>query len=149
MRVVIQRVTHASVTIEQKVKSEISNGYVLLVGISDGDTEAIATKMADKIAGLRIFEDENNKMNLSIDQVQGQILSISQFTLYADCKKGRRPSFIDAASPDYASDLYDYFNSQLEKRSLEVKTGVFQTDMKISLVNDGPVTIVLDSDQLF
>lgn len=149
MRIVIQRVSQASVTIEEKVQAAIEQGYVLLVGITASDNETIATKMADKIAGLRIFEDDQQKLNLSIEQIAGQILSISQFTLYADCKKGRRPSFIAAAAPDYASNLYDYFNEQLVKRGLNVSTGIFQTDMKVSLINDGPVTIVLDSDQLF
>ena len=149
MRVVLQRVTEASVTIDGSLYNEIKNGYMLLVGVTEGDNEEIASKMAAKIHDLRIFEDENGKMNLSIDQVAGEILSISQFTLYANCRKGRRPSFDKAARPALASPLYDYFNDQLRALGLTVKTGVFGADMKVRLLNDGPVTIIMDSQELF
>ena len=149
MRVVLQRVTEASVTIDGSLYNEIKNGYLLLVGVTEGDNEQTAQKMAAKIHDLRIFEDENGKMNLSIDQVAGEILSISQFTLYANCRKGRRPSFDKAARPELASPLYDYFNDQLRSLGLTVRTGIFGADMKVRLLNDGPVTIIMDSQELF
>ncbi len=148
MKVVLQRVQHASVTIDGKVHGKINQGYLLLVGITDGDTEAEAKKLADKIVDLRIFEDENGKMNLSIEQVEGQILSISQFTLYADCRKGRRPSFTKAARPEISNPLYERFNEFLRMRGMHVETGIFGAEMKVDLLNDGPVTIVLDSNEL-
>ena len=148
MKVVLQRVKHASVTIDGAVHGKINQGYLLLVGITDGDTEAEAKKLADKVVDLRIFEDENGKLNLSLKDVDGSILSISQFTLYADCKKGRRPSFIDAAKPDLAIPLYDYFNNKIKEYDIHVETGIFGADMKVELLNDGPVTIVLDSAEL-
>ena len=148
MKVVLQRVKHASVTIDGNVYGKINQGYLLLVGITDGDTETEAKKLADKIVDLRIFEDENGKMNLGIEQVNGAILSISQFTLYADCKKGRRPSFTKAARPEISNPLYETFNGFLKDRGMHVETGIFGADMKVELLNDGPVTIVLDSNEL-
>ena len=148
MKVVLQRVKHASVTIDGNVYGKINQGYLLLVGITDGDTETEAKKLADKIVDLRIFEDENGKMNLGIEQVNGEILSISQFTLYADCKKGRRPSFTKAARPEISNPLYETFNGFLKDRGMHVETGIFGADMKVELLNDGPVTIVLDSNEL-
>ncbi len=149
MRTVIQRVSSASCTIDGKVSGAIDQGYMILVGIQDADDEAIVEKMADKIVRLRINEDENGKMNLNLDAIGGSILSISQFTLYADCRKGNRPSFTGAGNPSHASRLYDYFNEYLRGLGVRVETGVFGADMKIALVNDGPVTIVLDSETLF
>lgn len=147
MRVIVQRVKEASVTINGSVYNSIGKGYLLLVGITHDDNEEIVRKVAKKVVDLRIFEDENDKMNLGIQDVNGSILSISQFTLYASVKKGRRPSFTDAARPDVASALYDKFNEILNE-SVECKTGIFQTDMKVSLINDGPVTIIVDSKEL-
>ena len=149
MKVVIQRVSEASVTIDGQIHGEIKKGFLLLVGIQDADNEEIIQKMADKIYRVRIFEDENEKMNLSLPQVGGEILSISQFTLYADCKKGNRPSFTNAGKPDLATTLYDQFNQKLQEQGMHVETGIFGADMKIELLNDGPVTIVLDSKELF
>ncbi|TDW14709.1 D-tyrosyl-tRNA(Tyr) deacylase [Breznakia blatticola] len=149
MRVLIQRVKHASVTIDGAVYSEIKQGYVLLVGITTDDTKEISEKLAKKIAQLRIFEDEDGKMNLDIQQVGGSILSISQFTLYADTKKGNRPGFSRAARPEQANPLYKMFNEQLRSHGLYVKTGVFGADMKVELCNDGPVTIMLDSEEMY
>lgn len=148
MKVVLQRVKHASVTIDGIVHGKISQGYLLLVGITDGDSEAEAKKLADKIVDLRIFEDEQGKMNLGIEQVKGDILSISQFTLYADCRKGRRPSFSKAARPEISRPLYERFNDLLRERKMHVETGIFGAEMKVELLNDGPVTIVLDSSEL-
>ena len=148
MKVVVQRSKKSKVTINNKVNGSINKGYVLLVGFTHGDTTDIVDKMINKILNLRIFEDENDKMNLSIKDINGSILSISQFTLYADSKKGNRPSFINAMKPDEASKLYDYFNQELSK-NIEVNTGIFGADMKVEIYNDGPVTIILDSDELF
>lgn len=148
MKVVVQRSKKSKVTINNKVNGSINKGYVLLVGFTHGDTTDIVDKMINKILNLRIFEDENDKMNLSIKDINGSILSISQFTLYADSKKGNRPSFINAMKPDEASKLYDYFNQELSKY-IEVNTGIFGSDMKVEIYNDGPVTIILDSDELF
>ena len=148
MKVVVQRSKKSKVTINNKVNGSINKGYVLLVGFTHGDTTDIVDKMINKILNLRIFEDENDKMNLSIEDINGSILSISQFTLYADSKKGNRPSFINAMKPDEASKLYDYFNQELSKY-IEVNTGIFGADMKVEIYNDGPVTIILDSDELF
>ncbi len=148
MKVVLQRVLEGSVNVEGKVVGQIKRGYVLLVGIGKDDNESVVEKMADKIVGLRINEDENGKMNLSIQDVKGDILSISQFTLYANCKKGRRPSFDEAGSPEEAKRLYEYFNECLKVQGMHVETGVFQADMKVSLINDGPVTIILNSAEL-
>lgn len=148
MKVVVQRSKKSKVTINNKVNGSIDKGYVLLVGFTHGDTTDIVDKMINKILNLRIFEDENDKMNLSIKDINGSILSISQFTLYADTKKGNRPSFINAMKPDEASKLYDYFNQELSKH-IEVNTGIFGADMKVEIYNDGPVTIILDSDELY
>lgn len=148
MRVILQRSKNSKVTIDGKVNGKIDKGYVALVGFTDGDNTEIVDKMIKKIVNLRVFEDENEKMNLSIQDIGGSILSISQFTLYADSKKGNRPSFINAMNPDEASKLYDIFNQKLGE-ILHVETGIFGADMKVEIYNDGPVTIMLDSDELF
>lgn len=148
MKIVVQRTTGASVVINQKIVGKINQGLVALVGFEQTDTKAVVDKMVDKMIGLRIFSDENDKMNLSLKDIGGEILSISQFTLYADCKKGRRPSFINAAKPDYATTLYDYFNEKISSYHIPLALGQFGEDMKVSLVNDGPVTIILDSKEL-
>ena len=145
MRIVLQRVKSASVSIEDSVVGEINQGFLLLVGVGPDDTRDDASYLARKIAGMRIFSDENGKMNLSIDQVGGKILSVSQFTLFADTKKGNRPSFTGAASSEAANKLYEEFNEILRTEyGLIVETGEFGADMQVSLVNDGPVTIILD-----
>ena len=146
MRVVVQRVTHASCTIEGNLYSKIEKGYLLLVGFTHTDSEKEVKYLAKKIAGLRVFEDENGKMNLSLKAVEGKILSISQFTLYADTKDGNRPAFIKAMNPTEASRLYDLFNEELRKYEIDVQTGIFGADMKIDLLNDGPVTIIYDEN---
>ncbi|MBE7027571.1 MAG: D-tyrosyl-tRNA(Tyr) deacylase [Ruminococcaceae bacterium] len=148
MRFVLQRVLSASVEAEGEVKGKIGKGYLLLVGISNEDNKEIADKMIEKVSRLRIFEDENGKTNLSIDKVDGEILVISQFTLYADCKKGNRPSFTQAGSPDYAEELYEYILSRCGELFKNTQKGVFGADMKVSLVNDGPFTLILDSEQM-
>lgn len=148
MRVVLQRVKNGSVTVEGKVTGAIDKGYVLLVGIKDGDTKEDVEYVANKIAGLRLFEDEEGKMNDSIQEVGGDILSISQFTLYGDTRKGRRPSFTDAARPDVAEPLWEYFNEVLrEKHRLTVEVGVFGAMMDVQLTNDGPVTLIVESKE--
>ena len=146
MRVVLQRVSSASVTVNGQELGAIGQGYMLLVAIQDADTEAELDYLVRKITGLRVFEDEAGKMNLSIQDVGGSILSISQFTLYADTRRGNRPSFTDAGVPDYAEKMYDQFNTKLAATGLTVATGEFGADMKVSLVNDGPVTIIFDTD---
>lgn len=149
MRVVVQRCSRAEVRIDGAPVGKIGRGFVLLVGITDSDTPAEADLLAKKIAQLRVFEDPEGKMNLALHDIEGAVLSISQFTLYADCRKGNRPSFIRAARPEQASPLYDYFNNTLrETYHLPVQTGRFGADMKVDFVNDGPVTILLDSDDL-
>lgn len=148
MKVVIQRVKHANCTIDGDVVGSIEHGFCIFVGFCDTDTKEIVDKMAHKIGKLRVFEDEQEKMNLSLKDVEGSILSISQFTLYADCKKGNRPSFAKASKPVISKPLYEYFNEVLRK-DFCVETGVFGADMKIDLLNDGPVTIVLDDKELF
>ncbi len=149
MKIVIQRVKHASVTIDGEIKGKIGTGFMALVGFCEGDREEYLRPMADKMIGLRVFEDEDERMNLSLADVGGDILAISQFTLYADCKKGRRPSFISAMKPDAASDFYDKFVAICEEISgKKVQTGIFGADMKVELLNDGPVTIILDSDEI-
>lgn len=147
MKVVVQRVSEASVTIDGQIHGKIDKGFLLLVGIQDSDNEEIVRKMADKIARMRIFVDENDKMNLSLSQVNGDILSISQFTLYADCKKGNRPSFSLAGKPEHAKKMYLYFNEYLRSLGIKVEEGIFGADMKVRLLNDGPVTIILDSNE--
>lgn len=148
MRLVIQRVSKASVEIEGKVNGKIDEGFMVLVGITNDDNKEVVEKMADKLINLRIFEDENEKLNLSLMDVKGEILSISQFTLYANCKKGRRPSFLDAAKPEISKPLYEYFNKALENAGVYTETGIFGAMMKVSLINDGPTTIILDSKEI-
>ena len=149
MRIVVQRCCRAEVRIDGQVVGRIGKGFMVLVGITDGDTRADADLLAKKVAQMRVFEDAEGKMNLALKDVDGAILSISQFTLYADCKKGNRPSFIRAARPEMAEPLYDYFNDVLRTQyGLQVETGRFGADMKVDFVNDGPVTIVLDSTEL-
>lgn len=145
MKVVIQRAKHAQVTVDNEIVGKISNGLVLLIGITHDDNDEDLRYMVDKIANLRIFEDENNKMNLSLLDVEGEILSISQFTLYGDCRKGRRPNFMNAAKPDYAEQLYDQFNQTLREKGINVATGMFGAMMDVTFTNDGPVTLILDS----
>jgi D-aminoacyl-tRNA deacylase len=145
MRIVVQRSKNASVTVNEKVIGEIEKGLVLLVGVTHDDTIDDANYLADKIVNLRIFEDENGKMNLSLLDVGGSILSISQFTLYGDCRKGRRPNFMAAAKPEQALNLYQYFNQVLSEKNVVVETGEFGAEMDIALINDGPVTLILDS----
>ena len=150
MRAVIQRVTHASVTINGTVKGKIGNGFLVLFGAGEGDTRSQAELLARKTAGMRIFCDAEGKMNLSLSDVGGSVLVISQFTLYADCRRGNRPSFTGAAAPDLANELYEYYVKLLreEHHIADVQTGVFGADMKVELLNDGPVTIILDSAEL-
>lgn len=148
MRFVIQRVTESEVKVDGEVIGKIGKGYMVLIGVSDSDTKEIADKMVKKMLGLRIFEDEQGKTNLSLETVGGELLLISQFTLYANCKKGNRPSFIEAGAPDMANEMYEYIISKCKEQVAVVEKGRFGVDMKVSLVNDGPFTIVLDSDQL-
>ena len=148
MKFVIQRVKEASVQVEQEVIGEIKKGYLVLIGVSDSDTEQVADRMIKKMIGLRIFEDENGKTNLSLADVGGGLLLVSQFTLYANCKKGNRPSFIEAGAPDKANVLYEYVIRECKKSVPEVQTGRFGAEMEVSLVNDGPFTILLDSEKL-
>jgi D-aminoacyl-tRNA deacylase len=145
MRVVVQRSKKASVTVEGKITGQISKGLVLLVGVTHEDTVEDAEFVADKVANLRIFEDENEKMNFSLLDVGGEILSVSQFTLYGDCRKGRRPNFMDAARPEHAKILYAQFNNILREKGIIVETGVFGAMMDVSLTNDGPVTLIIES----
>jgi len=145
MRVVVQRCKKSQVTVEGKVTGQIDFGFVLLVGISHDDTEKDALYLADKIVNLRIFEDETGKMNHSLKDVKGAILSISQFTLYGDTRKGRRPNFMAAARPEHAEPLYQFFNQTLRDLGVEVQTGVFGAMMEVSLINDGPVTLIVES----
>lgn len=144
MRIVLQRTKKASVTVNGEVTGAIDSGYMLLVGVTHEDTNAQADWLAEKIASLRLFEDDEGKMNRSIEDVGGKILSVSQFTLYADTKRGRRPSFIEAARPETAEPLWNYFNERLRSLGLDVETGVFGAMMDVELVNDGPVTIILE-----
>lgn len=148
MKLVIQRVTHASVTVDNNVIGKIGKGYMVLIGVSDTDTKEIADKMLDKMIKLRIFEDENGKTNLSLADVGGELLLISQFTLYANCKKGNRPSFIEAGSPDHANALYEYIIEKCKERIDVVEQGEFGAEMKVELLNDGPFTVILDSEQI-
>ena len=150
MKVVLQTVKEAHVDILGKTVGRISNGYLLLVGFTDGDDKSIVTKMADKILKLRVFADEKRQINLSLDTVNGNILSISQFTLYADTTGGRRPSFVNALHPHEAEPLYEFFNEELARLSgKHIETGVFGADMDVHSINDGPFTLVLDSKELF
>lgn len=149
MKFLIQRVKNAQVEIDSAIFSQINKGFLVLVGITDSDTKEIADKMIQKLIGLRIFEDENGKTNLSLKDVDGDLLIVSQFTLYADCKKGNRPSFIKSGNPVFAKDMYDYILDKSEALyGKTVLSGEFGADMKISLVNDGPFTIMLDSDEI-
>lgn len=148
MRTVVQRVTHASVKVDGQTIGEIGKGFLILLGVAEEDDEAITDKMADKICRLRIFEDENGKTNLSLADVSGEILVVSQFTLYADCKKGNRPSFVKAGNPEKANRLYEYFMKRCQTHVQTVEHGQFGADMKVELLNDGPFTLMLDSKEL-
>ena len=148
MRFVIPRGTEASVTIDGEISGKIGKGDLVLIGVADTDTKEIADKMIRKMIGLRIFEDEQGKTNLSLADVDGGLLLVSQFTLYANCKRGNRPSFIEAGKPDMANEMYEYIIEKCRESVDEVQTGEFGADMKVQLLNDGPFTILLDSDQL-
>lgn len=148
MRAVVTRVSRASVEIDGAVTAEIGRGFLVLLGVTHGDTEAQSVKLAEKITGLRVFEDENGKMNLGLLDVGGEILAVSNFTLYGSCKKGRRPDFLDAARPETARPLYEFFLSRCAGLGFAPKTGQFGADMRILSVNDGPVTLFLDTDNL-
>lgn len=145
MRVVVQRVKNASVTINGTVNGKINNGFLVLLGVQSTDSEQDVDYLVKKVTNLRIFSDENDKMNLSLKDVNGELLIVSQFTLYANCKEGNRPSFVEAAKPDIAIPLYEYFVSECKKIIPVVETGIFGADMKVDLLNDGPVTIIMDS----
>lgn len=144
MKAVVQRVTHASVKVDGEIKGQIGQGFLILLGVGQNDTEEDADRLVNKIVKLRIFSDENDKINLSLADVGGSLLVISQFTLYADCRKGNRPNFIQAGKPDEAERLYEYFVSQCKKQVPVVEKGVFGADMKVELLNDGPFTVVLE-----
>ena len=148
MRAVLTRVKHASVTIDGKVHGQIGEGFLILLGVTHEDTEAQAVKLADKLTGLRIFEDENGKMNRGLDEVKGELLIISQFTLYGNCKKGRRPEFLAAARPEVAIPLYERFVQECRSKGLHTETGEFGAYMQVESLNDGPLTLVVDTDQL-
>lgn len=149
MRAVVQRVTDADVSVDSKITGRIGKGFVILLGVEDGDSEADADYLVEKITGLRVFEDSEGKMNLSMMDVGGELLSVSQFTLLADARKGRRPSFVKAARPEEANRLYIYFNEKVREKGIGVAEGVFQAEMLVRINNDGPVTILLDSRKLF
>ena len=144
MKFVIQRVKNAQVDIDNKTVGKIDNGFLVLIGITHTDTKEIADYLVKKLINLRVFEDENGKMNLSLNDIKGSLLLVSQFTLYADCSGGNRPSFTEAAKPDLANELYEYIISECKKKVDKVETGIFGADMKVSLLNDGPVTIILE-----
>ncbi len=146
MRLVIQRVNHASVTVDEQVIGKIGKGLLVFLGVADGDTKEMVDKYVKKLQGLRIFEDADGKTNLSIQDVGGEVLVVSQFTLYADCKKGNRPSFVKAGAPDFANELYEYFKQKCEEAFGKAECGSFGADMKVDLENDGPFTILWDSD---
>ena len=148
MRAVLTRVKHASVTIDGQLKSQIGEGFLILLGITHDDTEAQAVKLADKLTSLRIFEDEDGKMNRGLEVVNGEIMVVSQFTLYGNCKKGRRPDFLAAARPEVAIPLYEKFVAVCRDKGFHVETGEFGADMKVESLNDGPLTLVVDTDQL-
>ncbi len=144
MKLVVQRVKNAKVDIDNKTVGSIDKGFLVLLGVTHTDTKEVADYLVKKLCNLRVFEDENGKMNLSIKDVNGKLLIVSQFTLYADCTGGNRPSFINAAKPDMANELYEYFCDKCKTTGIEVQKGIFGADMKVSLLNDGPVTIILD-----
>lgn len=148
MKFVIQRVTNAKCEVEGKTTGNIEQGFCVFIGIAENDTEAIADKLIRKLIGMRIFADADGKTNLALQDINGSLLLISQFTLYANCRKGNRPSFTDAGNPELANHLYEYIIEECRKQILNVQTGIFGADMKISLTNDGPFTIILDSDDL-
>ncbi len=148
MKFVIQRVTESSVTVDDNIIGKIGKGVLVLIGVGQDDTREVADKLVKKMVGLRIFEDENGKTNLSLADVDGELLLVSQFTLYANCKKGNRPSFTESGAPDLAEELYEYIIAKCKESIPVVQCGSFGADMKVSLVNDGPFTIVLDSEQL-
>lgn len=148
MKFVIQRVLEASCEVDSQITGKINQGFCVFIGVSDTDTKQIADKMIQKLIGLRIFSDSEDKINLSLKDVNGSLLLISQFTLYANCRKGNRPSFIEAGKPDFAKEMYEYMISECKKQIPNVQTGIFGAAMKISLVNDGPFTIILNSDDL-
>ena len=148
MRFVIQRVTKASVTVDENITGEIDKGFLVLIGVSEDDTKEIADKMIKKLIGMRIFEDENGKTNLALADVGGSLLLVSQFTLYADCKKGNRPSFIKAGKPQMAEEMYEYIIAECKKEIENVQVGIFGANMKVQLLNDGPFTISLDSEDV-
>ena len=148
MKFVVQRVSNASVEVNSKIVGEIEKGFLVLVGIKTDDTKEIADFMVSKLVKLRIFEDEAGKMNLSIKDVKGKLLLVSQFTLYANCKGGNRPDFLNAAKPEYAKKLYEYVVQKFKQEDIEVQTGIFREEMKVRLLNDGPVTIIMDSNEM-
>ncbi len=149
MRCVLQRVSRASVEVDGKLTGKIDKGILLFLGVCDDDTQEDLVYMADKVSGLRIFEDENEKMNLSVADIGGDIFVVSQFTLYGDCRKGKRPSFTAAGAPDYANEMYEKFIAYLKDKGFNVQCGIFGADMKVDLLNDGPVTLLLDSKKVF
>ena len=149
MRAVVQRVKKSSVTVDDKITGKIGQGLMVLIGVEDGDSEKDADYIADKVCSLRIFEDEQGKMNLSVEDIGGEVLAVSQFTLLADARKGRRPSFTKAAAPDEANALYRKVIDKIESRNINVEEGVFQAEMMVEIHNDGPVTILLDSNKMF
>ena len=144
MKIVLQRVTNAQVDVDGKTAGKIGSGLLVLLGVGQGDTEKDCERLAEKIVNLRIFSDENDKINLSLKDIDGEMLVVSQFTLYADCKKGHRPNFLNAAKPDEANHLYEYFISVCKEKVRKVESGIFGADMKVSLLNDGPFTIILE-----
>jgi len=148
MRFVIQRVSHASVEVDKEIVGKIGNGFLVLIGIKTDDTKEIADAMVKKMLKLRVFSDEQGKMNLSLNDIGGELLLVSQFTLYANCKNGNRPDFMNSARHEYANELYEYIIGKCEAENVKVQKGVFGADMKVELLNDGPVTIILDSDEL-
>lgn len=148
MRFVIQRVNHASVTVDGKIVGQIGKGLLVLIGVADSDTKETAERFVRKLCNLRIFEDENGKTNLSLADVGGSLLLVSQFTLYADCKKGNRPSFTNAGAPDMANEMYEYIIAEAKKYTPNVQCGIFSAYMKVDLLNDGPFTVIFDSNEM-
>lgn len=146
MRLLVQRVSSAQVDVDSKTVGKINNGFLVLIGVTHTDTREIADYLVKKLCNLRVFKDENSKMNLSIKDVDGELLIVSQFTLYADCQHGNRPSFVNSAKPDMANELYKYFVEKCKREVEKVETGIFGADMKVSLLNDGPVTIMLEKE---